>query len=127
MKAIITFFVIQLFATPLIAADADLVKRIQVVNAKKVINEWKSSSTKIDLSGANLSYADLSGADFRLADLSGADLRGANLTGADLRGAYLRGANLAETNPSMANLHEAKGLSTEMQEKIIQLLRESWE
>ena len=118
-------------------ADEKLVTRIKEVGAKQAVEEWNSAGKKIDLSGADLrtadlSAADLSGADLTKADLFKANLSGADLTGADLFKAHLSGANLSGSYLSGSYLREAnlfgtKGLPSEMQERIIQMLRKSWE
>jgi uncharacterized protein YjbI with pentapeptide repeats len=63
-------------------------------------NAWRqeNSSTRPDLSGADLSWAELNGA-----NLSGADLRQANLWVANLRG-----ADLCQADLSVVNLYGAK-------------------
>ena len=107
-------------------ADEKLVARIKEVGGKQAVEEWKSAGKNIDLAWANLSGTNLREADFYCASLYCANLYESYLSGVDFRRADLRGANLAETNPSMANLHRAKGLSAEMKEKILNLLHDSW-
>ena len=77
----------------------------------------KPESSKLDLSGRNLTGIDLSNfdldgvnlsdADLTLANLSGADLTDANLTGAILIRANLNNANLKHTILDEADLREA--------------------
>lgn len=68
-------------------------------------NKWREENpdVKVDLHGADLSYAKLWGANLSNADLSGANLRGANLGGAHLDGADLSGADL--NGADLAYLH----------------------
>ena len=59
--------------------------------------EAKEGGKRLDLRGADLSYADFSDADLRGADLSDANLRGANLRDADLSYANLPAGYTWET------------------------------
>ena len=118
-------------------ADEKLVARIKEVGGKQAVEEWKSAGKKIDLAWANLSETNLREADFYCASLycanlyesylSGVDFRRADLRKANLSGADLRGANLFKAKLFGVNFTAAKGLSEEMKEKILNLLRESWE
>jgi len=87
-------------------------KHVQLVLVNKgvdVVTHWhyEHPGSRLDLSGANLSWQPLLDADLVLADLSGADLRGADLRGADLRGAILVEANFAGTKLAGALLSNA--------------------
>lgn len=68
--------------------------------------------SRVNLKGADLSYADFADANFSQANLRGADLsyavlRNANLASANLRGAMLIGTDLREANLAGAVLAEA--------------------
>ncbi len=66
-----------------------------------------SIAARMNLSGADLSWANLSGANLSRADLSWANLYGADLSWANLSGANLYGANLSLANLYRANLYRA--------------------
>ena len=82
---------------------------------------------RLNLSGADLSYANLSGADLRRANLSGADLSGADLSGADLSGADLSYANLSGADLSYADLSGADLSGADGSLSAIDFLKEHFE
>jgi uncharacterized protein YjbI with pentapeptide repeats len=90
------------------------------MNREEILNcikECRDKGERINLQGADLSYADLEGVDLSYANLEGAnikrayfrdaDLKDSNLKGADLEGAYLRDANLEGAYLRDADLKEA--------------------
>ena len=73
-------------------------------------NQWRreNSSTKVDLSGADLSGMNLGGVDFRDARLTRVDFRGANLREARLSLANLSRATCIEASLNRASLKESR-------------------
>ena len=97
-----------------IAAVADEQQVALIKQGTNAWNEWRElrSSTKVNLTSADLTRANLAGAFLRDADLAGADLRnadlaGANLGNADLTSAHLTGAILTGAHLVLAHLPKA--------------------
>ncbi len=102
-------------------------------------NAWRQAypGIRLNLIGANFSGAHLVGTNFSgmflmMANFNDANLGKVNFNGADLGAAKFIEANLVETsfieaNLVGANFYKAKGLSSEIQEQILSLLRKSWE
>jgi uncharacterized protein YjbI with pentapeptide repeats len=76
-------------------------------NSRRLGRHWPS--LRIDLRGANLSWADLYGAYLREANLAGA-----NLAGVDLRSASLVDANLTGTDFKNTYLHDVDFSRTDL-------------
>jgi Pentapeptide repeats (8 copies) len=89
-------------------ANPDQLKLIR--QGVEVWNAWreKERSTRLDLTGANLSGVFIMNADLMWANLSKANLTGAKLEVANLFGASLTGASMVETNLEDATLTDCR-------------------